>query len=196
MSGGSDEKRPRTFTERARREQLLEATVTQIAVRGYGGASLARIAEAAGISKAAVLYHVGSKDALVNAAYTHVLDTLVASVGAAVERADIVDRPAAYIRAMVVHLRDHPQHTGVLAEVGREKGVDHAREERWAPLAGLIEAAARARGTSDPGGRTPDSRALAVLSGGAIDAIMSERLEDDDFDVEAAADLLISMLPN
>lgn len=195
------EGRPRTFTEQARREQLLEATVDQIATRGYGGASLARIAEAAGITKAAVLYHVGSKDALVSAAYAHVLDALVSSVGAAVEQAAVVDRPAAYIRAMIAHLRDHPGHTGVLTEVGMEKGFDHAREERWAPLAGLLEAAASARppdGTTLPAGDGrggEDSRALAVIIGGAIDGIVAERLDDDGFDVDAAADLLVSLLP-
>ena len=53
----------RTFTERARRQQLIGVTIEQVAQRGFAGASLARIAEAAGITKAAVLYHFGSKDA-------------------------------------------------------------------------------------------------------------------------------------
>lgn len=193
-STGAGKDRPRTFTEQARREQLLDVTVAQIAARGYGGASLSRIAEAAGITKAAVLYHFRSKDALVTAAYAHVLEALVASVGAAVEQAAVIDRPAAYIHAMVAHLRDHPQHTGVLTEVGMEKGFDHEREERWAPLAGLIDAAASARDSGGPGGAA-DSRALAVIIGGAIDGIVAERLEDDGFDVAAAADLLIVMLP-
>lgn len=195
QGGTRAEERPRTFTEQARREQLLDVTIAQISSRGYGGASLSRIAEAAGITKAAVLYHFGSKDALVSAAHASVLDALVTSVGAAVEQAAVVDRPAAYIRAMVAHLRDHPQHTGVLAEVGREKGFDHAPAERWAPLAGLIGAAHEAAGTSRAAGAV-DSRALAVIIGGAIDGIVAERLADDAFDVGAAAQLLVAMLPD
>ena len=186
--------RPRTFTEQARREQLLDATIGQVAQRGYAGASLARIAEAAGITKAAVLYHVGSKDALIAAAYQRVLDALVASVGAAIDAAPVSERPAVYIRAMVAHLRDHPQHVRVLAEVGREQVVDYAPEARWAPLAGLIDAAAEAA-TGENGAATVDSRALALIIGGAIDGIVAERLADEDFDVTAAADLLVSLLP-
>lgn len=189
----------RTFTEQARRAQLVDATIEQIARRGLAGASLARVAEATGITKAAVLYHVGSKDALIAAAYQRVLDALVASVGAAIDAAPVGDRPAVYIRTMVAHLRDNPRHVRVLAEVGREQDVDHASEARWAPLAGIIDAAAEAatehRGVVKRGATAVDSRALALIIGGAIDGIVAERLADEEFDVTSAADLLVSLLP-
>ncbi|MFI6688996.1 TetR family transcriptional regulator [Streptomyces sp. NPDC050485] len=53
-----------TFTEQAGRRQLIEATIDSIATRGYPATSLAAIAEQAGVSKAAVLYHYASKDQL------------------------------------------------------------------------------------------------------------------------------------
>lgn len=118
-----------TFTEQARREQLLRVTVEQAASRGIAGASLARIAEAAGITKAAVLYHFTSKDALIAAAHVHVLDSLVAAVGAAVDAADTADRPTAYVRAMITHLRDHPAHTGMLVAAAIDGSADHSRSE-------------------------------------------------------------------
>lgn len=184
----------RTFTEQARRAQLVDATIEQIARRGLAGASLARVAEATGITKAAVLYHVGSKDALIAAAYQRVLDALVATVGAAIDAAPVGDRPAVYIRAMVAHLRDNPQHVRVLAEVGRKQDVDHPSDARWAPLAGIIDAAAEAA-TDKRGTAAVDSRALALIIGGAIDGIVAEHLADEDFDVTSAADLLVSLLP-
>ncbi len=184
--------RPVTFTEQARREQLLSVTVDQVAARGVAGASLSRIAEAAGITKAAVLYHFTSKDALIAAAHAHVLESLVAAVGAAVDAADTADRPIAYVRAMIAHLGDHPGHTGVLVAVAMDGTDDYARAERWRPLAGLLEAAAGARGES----RLTDAeaRALAVIVGGAIDGIVAERVDDEDFDVDQAADLLVALL--
>lgn len=45
-----------TFTERARRQQLIDATIDLISTRGYPATSLSAIAERAGLSKAAVLY--------------------------------------------------------------------------------------------------------------------------------------------
>lgn len=181
-----------TFTEQARREQLLSVTVDQVASRGVAGASLARIAEAAGITKAAVLYHFTSKDALIAAAHAHVLESLVTVVGAAVDAADTADRPIAYVRSMIAHLRDHPGHTGVLVAVAMNGTDDHTRPERWRPLAHLLEEAASAAGAGRFTGAR--ARALAVIVGGAIDGIVAEQVDDEEFDVDQAADLLVGLL--
>ena len=53
-----------SFIERARRQQIVEATIAGVAEEGYSGASLARIAERAGISKSVVLYYFRDKDEL------------------------------------------------------------------------------------------------------------------------------------
>jgi TetR/AcrR family transcriptional regulator, fatty acid metabolism regulator protein len=55
----------RTFTETARRAQIVTAAIDTIAERGYGQASLARIAETAGTSKSVILYHFSGKDDLI-----------------------------------------------------------------------------------------------------------------------------------
>ena len=55
----------RTFTETARRAQIVAAAIETIAELGYGQASLARIAETAGTSKGVILYHFGGKDDLI-----------------------------------------------------------------------------------------------------------------------------------
>jgi TetR/AcrR family transcriptional regulator len=105
-----------TFTEEARRAQLIDVTIELVADRGYAAASLGRIAESAGITKAGVLYHFPSKQALVEAAYQHVLSALVETVGAAVDAVGPADGPAAYIRSMVGHLRERPRHVRMLIE--------------------------------------------------------------------------------
>lgn len=182
--------RPPTLTERARRAQLIEVTIDRIAEQGYAATSLARIAEAAGITKAAVLYHFATKDALVEAAHEHALTALTTAVGAAVEEAGTADAPAAYIRSMIGHLRDHPRHTRMIVEaMVHGGGADYSPELRWGPLARLIEAAARARG-----GEAADARTLAIIVGGGIDAIVSERLHDPGYDTAGAADRLVELL--
>ncbi|MDA3649143.1 TetR/AcrR family transcriptional regulator [Saccharopolyspora indica] len=175
-----------TLTERARRRQLIEATVELVADGGYAGTSLARIAERAGITKAAVLYHFPSKDAVVRAAHEHVLNALVAEVAAAVEAAEPASGPAAYIRSMIGHLRDHPRHTRMITEAMTSETAKHESAERWRPLAQILEAARP--------NRRADLRTLAIIISGGIDAIVAEQLGDPAYDTAAAADQLVAMV--
>lgn len=50
-----------------RREELLDAALQMFSLEGYGGASIARIAELVGISVAGVLHHFPNKSALLMA---------------------------------------------------------------------------------------------------------------------------------
>ena len=186
----SQKPREPTLTEQARRAQLIDVTTRVIAEHGYAGASLSRIAEAAGITKAAVLYHFRSKDAVVRAAYEHALADLVDHVGGAVEAAGVEEAPAAYVRSMVGYLRDHPHHTRVVVEALSHDGGERHSRERWGPLADLMGAARRARGL-----RTNlDLRTAALVVGGGIDAIIAEHLDHPDYDPATAAELLVTML--
>lgn len=178
-----------TLTERARREQLVQVTIELVADRGYAGTSLAAIARGAGITKAAVLYHFPSKDLLVRAAYEQVLQALVGEVAAAVDAVDVAHGPAAYIRAMVGHLHEHPRHTRMIVEAMINDQGDDDPAARWRPLAQIIAAADEARGTT-----ARDVRATAIIVGGAIDAIVAERLRDPGFDTAAAAEQLVRLV--
>lgn len=168
-----------TFTEDARRRQLVDVTIALVAEHGYGRCSLARIAEAAGVTKGAVLYHFRTKDAVVRAAYSHVLDGLVAAVGDAVDAASSPGGALrAYVTTMLGHLGANPQHARVLAD-SLDAAVVHDRDDRparWRPVAGLVEAA-QATGEC----RAGDPRALAVALGGAIDGLVAEQLADPAF---------------
>ncbi|GAA3927927.1 hypothetical protein GCM10023085_06390 [Actinomadura viridis] len=185
--GGED--RPLSLIERTRRDQLVQVTIDLVAEHGYAATSLARIAQAAGITKGAVLYHFASKDAVVAAAQAHVLDALVTDVGAAVDAAPADRAPAAYVRRMIGHLAEHPDHARMIIEAMINDDRPEP-EARWRPLAALLWNAREARGLG-PG---PDTRTLAIIAGGAIDGIVGERLQDAGYDTEAAAESLIAML--
>lgn len=180
----------RSFVERARRAQLIDVTIALVAEHGYAATSLAKIAQAAGITKGAVLYHFETKDAVVTAAHDSVLSALVKTVSDAVEGASVQDRPAAYVRAMIGHLRRHPEHTRMLTQSLTTVAKVESSRLRWAPLADLIDAARNA-GSPD---RPIDSRSLAISIGGAIDAVVMERLTDSAFATEDAAEMLVEML--
>ncbi|MFF0338107.1 TetR/AcrR family transcriptional regulator [Kribbella sp. NPDC004875] len=179
-----------TFTEEARRAQLVDVTIALVSERGYAAASLGRIAESAGITKAGVLYHFASKRALVEAAHEHVLTALVATVAEAVDAAAPADRPAAYIRSMVGHLRERPRHVRMLVEAMTSVGPLSDSKARWSAVAELVSAARTARGLTDP----IDLRSAALVIGGGIDAIVAESMRDPAYDAVAAAELLVGVV--
>ncbi|RZU14212.1 TetR family transcriptional regulator [Kribbella rubisoli] len=179
-----------TFTEEARRAQLLDVTTELVADHGYAATSLGRIAESAGITKAGVLYHFPSKQALVEAAHARVLSELVEAVGAAVDAAGPADAPAAYIRAMVGHLRERPRHVRMIVEAMTSVAPLTDSKARWSAVADLIAAARDARRLTGE----VDLRSAALVIGGGIDAIVSESLGDPEYDAAAAAELLVSVV--
>lgn len=181
---------PGTLTERARRAQLVEVTIELVADRGYAGASLAQIAERAGITKAAVLYHFPSKADVVRAAYEHVLTALVERVAGAVESVGVADGPAAYVRAMIGHLHENPRHTRMIVESIMQDSSETDASQRWQGLAQILDAAQEAIG----GQRVEDTRSLAIIIGGGIDGIVGEQLNDPTYDTMAAAEELVALL--
>jgi AcrR family transcriptional regulator len=63
----------RTFTEQARRSQIVAAAIDVLADGGYAAASLAAIAERVGVSKGVISYYFAGKDELLREVVTSVL---------------------------------------------------------------------------------------------------------------------------
>jgi AcrR family transcriptional regulator len=61
-------------TERSARERILQAAVELIAERGIGGARIAQIAKAAGVSTALVHYHFDTREALLSETLDYAFD--------------------------------------------------------------------------------------------------------------------------
>lgn len=202
--------------ERERRAQLIATTIALVTEHGYAAASLARIAQAAGIAKGTVVYHFTTKDAVLKAAYQHVLDALVADVGQAVDAAAPDQAPAAYVRRMTGYFAEHPEHARMIVEarlhqVSRDDDAPAgaaapAPSARWQPLAALLAEARRSRDGGHVDGHSHshnrghgrtgehDLRTLAVLVGGMIDTVVAEHLDDPAYDMEAAAGTIVRML--
>lgn len=182
---------PRTFVERARRDQITACAVDVIAEHGLAAASVSRIAAAAGISKAAVLYHFSTRDAVLDNVVSVVTSALVTDVGAAV---DAADGPAqavdAYVRGILRYFGANPAHARTLAEVLRvDRGPAGGHETRWSAVAGLLRAAQKAGEMRDF-----DVRTVALVIGGAVDAVVAEHLEDPEFDLDAAAEVVVDVV--
>ncbi|WP_037684684.1 TetR/AcrR family transcriptional regulator [Streptomyces aureocirculatus] len=180
-----------TFTEQARRRQLVECTIDLISTQGLPATSLSAIASAAGLSKAAVLYHFSSKDNLTRAALDHVLEEFTAYVNERVAAAPGPrDAVIAYVRAMIGYQREHRRHVRVITEMllddhggTRLKNPGgHDTASRWQALAGLLAEGQRAGCFRDF-----DVRTVSLAVGGAIDGVIGHWLAHPEFDLDVAA---------
>ncbi|MEV6563784.1 TetR/AcrR family transcriptional regulator [Streptomyces kronopolitis] len=179
-----------TFTERARRQQLIDATIDLISTRGHPATSLAAIAERAGLSKAAVLYHFSSKDALTRAALEQVLTEFGAHVAERLARAaGPRDAIVAYVRAMIGYQRAHRRQVRVITEMllddaGGTRLKNPGRHDthgRLQALGDLLTEGQRAGAF-----REFHAETVALAIGGAIDGVISHWLVHPDYDLDAA----------
>lgn len=186
-----------TFTEQARRAQLVEVTIDLVARHGYAGTSLQRIADAAGITKAAVIYHFASKNAVIKAAYDFVVAGVVEYVGARVEAAaDPAGAVEAYLTGMIDYVAAHPAQARLLTETMIESGASEAAgnpdpSAKNAALVTLIKSAQR----SGAYRKTIDPDWLATILGGAADGIAARFLTEGPLpDPAAATEELLTLL--
>lgn len=191
---GAQESDTPTFTEQARRRQLIECTIDLISTRGHPATSLSAIAERAGLSKAAVLYHFASKDNLTRAALDHVLGEFMAYVAERVAaEPDPRDAVIAYVRAMIGYQQAHRRHVRVITEMLLD---DHGGTRLKTPgnhdTAGRLDALADLLTAGQRAGRFRafDPVTVALAIGGAIDGVIGHWLAHPEHDLDAAADEL------
>ncbi|MEV0163928.1 TetR/AcrR family transcriptional regulator [Nonomuraea fuscirosea] len=77
---------PEDLTARAR---IRDAALTEFAERGFRGATIQAIADAAGVSVGLVQHHFGSKASLREACDAHVRDTVLGAAGQVQDGADV-----------------------------------------------------------------------------------------------------------
>jgi len=189
--GPQQTRKPRTFTEAARRAQIIEAAIDTIAEVGFARASLARIGERVGISKGLIGYHFAGKDDLIKQV---VIDVVEAG------RAYILPRvfaessgPAmlrAYIESNLAFMREHRNYMVAVVEILRNgafttdsgrrvdgQDVDVAAHLLKEQLARL-QAEGELRSDFDPG-------VMAVAIRATIDVVPHRLVRDPDFDIDS-----------
>src|ERR1700761_7374765 len=102
---GRDEAGPATFTQRKRRDQLIECVIDAIAELGFQAASVAEVAQRAGVSKGVVTYHFAAKDDLILAAVGRIFDSVTAALESRLGKTSPQTFVADYINAWVEYYR-------------------------------------------------------------------------------------------
>ncbi|MFI7034316.1 TetR/AcrR family transcriptional regulator [Microbispora rosea] len=179
----------RTFTNAARRAQIVKAAVDVIAELGYAKASFAKITERAGLSSPRMIsYHFTDKDDLIHQIVREVFVAGAEFIGARMAAEEtMTGKLRAYLEANLQFLREHPQEMAALTEIGPHardaSGLPYTSQSAQEPsvrgLEGLLSAGQRSGEFRDF-----DARSMAVMIRGAIDAA-AQRLRGEpglDFD--------------
>lgn len=83
------------------RQRILEVSAREFAVHGYGGASLRRIAAAAGLQVGSLYFHFRTKDELVAATLVDGVESARAALIEAIERVPAGASPTERLRAAI-----------------------------------------------------------------------------------------------
>lgn len=195
----TDEQEPvRSFIEEARRAQIVEHTIEVLAEVGYSGASLALIAQRAGISKGVISYHFKGKADLMDEVERQINRSMRAAIAPRVEaQATPGGMLREFIRANLDYMR--AKRSNVIASIEifymRTHGNDRRPEygmfdyEPMLENLDLILAAGQASGEFT----AFDTRIMAITVWSAIEGALTQWSADPDLDLEKYADELVCL---
>lgn len=164
-----DGQKQRTFTETARRAQIVDEAVRTIADVGYSRASLGEIARRLGVSKGVISYHFASKEDLI----AEIIKTTIEQGASFVRQYVDTAAPASqqlrgYIQGELAFLSAHRAHAIALVEIYNARAADYAPHAR-AFVAGLQDLLQR--GQRDGVFRNFSPAVMAVTIRAAIEAV-------------------------
>lgn len=193
---GSDSRpggrRKRTFIEEARRAQIVSAAIGTVAEAGFAGASLARIAQRAGISKGVISYHFSGKDELMEQVVVQVYSEIAEFVRP--RMVEVPDERVAlrtHILTVAEYMRGHREQLMALAGIFNGMQTLNGPSPRrplmvTEPLYQEVEERLRA-GQERGVFRDFDVRVMAVSLQASIDGMFAYWVAHPDHDLEAHA---------
>jgi AcrR family transcriptional regulator len=161
----------RTFTEQARRAQIVDAAISTIAEVGYRKASFAQIAQRAGLSSTGLIsYHFAGRDELIR----EVVGAILADIGAFMaNHMTAVTGPAealrAYIEGNVAYISAHGEQMKALMDIFLAGGFRYDADAEAAAVSPLEEILRTGQAAGDF--RDFDPSVMAVLVQRAIDGL-------------------------
>ncbi|MDR7302974.1 TetR/AcrR family transcriptional regulator [Haloactinomyces albus] len=187
----------RTFTEQARRSQIVECAIATMTEFGYVRSSLAEIAKRAGISKGVIAYHFANKDELTEQVVFELYRRAGQLIGTRVEKAPTAASALqGYLEVNLAFIQGNPDLVRVLTDI-----VMNFRDEnghlRYGPddadgLLQHLEGILR-RGQETGEFRDFSTRPMAIVIRAAIDAASGRISMDPHFDIGAYTSELITM---
>jgi TetR/AcrR family transcriptional regulator, fatty acid metabolism regulator protein len=187
----------RTFADEARRQQIVECAIEVIAEEGFAQASLARIAQRAGVAKSVVLYHFADKDELVEQV---LMAVSMASAAPLPERMAAAEGARDKLRVAIETIAEFVDRNRTYALAGLEtwnqtRSLPGRARLAEDPAAAGVEDIRRLLAEGQACGELGefDPHVVAVMFRQAVDAITLEAAIDPTADLKAFAAHLVAM---
>jgi AcrR family transcriptional regulator len=196
------EPRKATFTQLARRAQIVTAAIEVIAEIGWAQTSIRKIADRVGVAMSAVLYHFGTKDNLIDAIVEEMYRSALSAVAPALHAEDTsAGKLTAYIRANIAYFDGHRMQLAALAQLGAGyqpsdgRGFDELgmTDELQEELTVLDPTAILVAGQRDHEFGEFPVGSMSVALRGAVNAVVEKILREPDFDARAYAEDLVTI---
>lgn len=185
-----------TFTEVARRKQIVTAAIETIAELGYAQASFAQIAMRAGLSSPGLIsYHFANKDELIGQVVAEIYATGGAIVRPPADAATTAaEQLAAFVEGSIAFYDTHRSHMRALMQI--LNGHPRAREQLFDPpntaeLDGIEQVLIRGQRAGEF--RRFPSRLVAVIIRDILSGALLRLLTTPDLDVAGYTRELITL---
>ncbi|GAB3908645.1 TetR family transcriptional regulator [Kibdelosporangium lantanae] len=190
MRSNGDEQGKRSFIEEARRAQIVSCAIDVIAEVGYAQASLAKIAERAGISKGVISYHFAGKDELITQVAAQVVANGEAALMPGIDAAeDAAGKLGAFIRGNLAFIGSSRNQLLALVEI--VQNLRHSNAGADAAIAGLERILRFGQRTGEF--RKFSTHVMATSIRAALDAVSGQLVREPDLDLDAYADELVDL---
>ena len=191
-----------TFTERARRTQIIECATELVAEIGYAQTSIRKIAERVGVAMSVVLYHFANKEELVRAIATQGYRSAIAAiVPALAAETTATGKLHAYIRANAAFMKSERTRFMAVLDIGlsyRSSNGERLDQVQLDPELiedlGALDLAALLRAGRETGEfRALDADSVALALRGALNGAVLELARDPDFDMLGYGEELVTI---
>lgn len=189
-----------TFTQRKRRDQLVECTIEAIVEVGYPRTTVAEVARRAGVSKGVVTYHFPAKDDLIQAVIADVIAEMAQYLEPRLRAADPLQYPerfiAAYLTTWTGYIQTHGRDVLALVRI-----YNAFRDETGRPnpafgvRANEVTAVTQVLRHGQETGRLGsfDPHIMAAVMKAALDDVLTQYAENPELDLEAYGAELVAI---
>ena len=186
-----------TFTEAARRRQIIECAIETIATLGYAQASLAQIAKRAGISKGVIVYYFSSKEALIEQVVREIYADAAHFIGPRIAaQPGAALRLRAYIQAHVEYISTHLTQMMAIMEITVNLRTKDGQLRYGIPAGEQVLTALEAllrKGQQEGDFRDFNLRVMATTIRRSIDALPPLLIADPNLDTDLYARELVTL---
>ena len=187
---------PSTFTQRKRRDQLVDCAIDAIVDLGFQGMSVGEVGRRAGVSKGVVSYHFAAKDDLIYEVVKQIFDSITDFLESRLRRTSPETFVADYITAWVNYYRIHARYMLAIGEIWSnfrdETGHPHFGDQAVAGELAIVQRVLEL-GQADGSRGQFSARVMAVSIKAALDALLGQLASDPDLDLEAYGAELVGL---